>query len=333
MYEHMMKPKHILQSSQFDREWLEYLICLTNEVRKFNRSKEGLLYLASLLPHRRIMLYFTQPSTRTFLSFHSACQILGAKVSEVRDASISSEKKGESIEDSLRTFSSYVDMIIMRSPVAGLCNRIASLLDETPRGIPIINAGSGPDEHPTQALLDVYTLSRSFLDCGGIDGKHICFVGDLKRGRTVRSLAMMLTRFEKMKITFVSPPEFAIAEDLRQVLRASGSVEFEETSQMKQVLGDADAVYMTRLQDEYDIHSESLDVDYSKFYLRFEDLNLLKKEAVILHPMPRRAELDPAIDFDPRARYWRQERNGMWIRVALITILLGVDQHILLPEL
>ncbi|MDD9952149.1 MAG: aspartate carbamoyltransferase [Zetaproteobacteria bacterium] len=326
-------PRHILSSSQFERPWLEYVFKLTNEIRKYNRTKEGLLYLAALLPHRRIMLYFTQPSTRTFLSFHSACQILGAKVSEVRDASVSSEKKGESIEDSLRTFSSYVDLIIMRSPVAGLCDRIAAMLDQTPRSIPIINAGSGPDEHPTQALLDLYTLSRSFLEQGGIDDKHICFVGDLKRGRTVRSLALMLTQFQRIKMTFVSPERFAISGDLRAKMMACPNVEIYETCELKDILPHADAIYMTRLQDEYDVGEESKAVDYSKYSLKYRDLSCLQQDCVILHPMPRRDELDPAIDFDPRARYWRQERNGMWIRVALLTILLGVDHHILMPEL
>ena len=172
---------HILSADQFDRPFLDRICDLTDTIRRYDKSKEGMVYLQSLLPHRQSMLYFTQPSTRTFLSFQSACNIIGMKSSEIRDASTSSEVKGESIEDSLRTFSSYVDLIIMRSPVAGLCNRIAAMLDETPRPVPIINAGSGPDEHPTQALLDIYTLKRSFRKIGGIENKTICMVGDLLR--------------------------------------------------------------------------------------------------------------------------------------------------------
>lgn len=279
------------------------------------------------------MLYFTQPSTRTFLSFQSACHILGIKNSEIRDTATSSEMKGESIEDSLRTFSSYVDLIIMRSPVRGLCDRVASILDQSDRPIPIINAGSGPDEHPTQALLDIYTLERSFKELGGIEGKSICMVGDLKRGRTVRSLSRLLTLYPRAKIIFASPDAFKIEEDLRTFLLSS-KVEFIETNNFKDALVESDAVYMTRIQDEYDTSvGDSAKVDHSTFCLNQIHLKLLKPTTVIMHPLPRRNELDPAIDNDPRAKYWRQERNGMWTRVALMTTLLGVDEKILLPEL
>jgi len=325
--------RHVLSASQFDRNFLDRMYKLTNKIRRFDKSKEGLLYLQSLLPHKRAMLYFTQPSTRTFLSFQSACHILGMKNSEIRDASTSSERKGESIEDSLRTFSSYVDLIVMRSPVRGLCDRIAKLLDNSDRPIPIINAGSGPDEHPTQALLDIYTLERSFKDLGGIEGKTICMVGDLKRGRTVRSLSRLVALYPGAKLIFASPQAFRIEDDLRSFLK-SGCVEFMETMNFRDAVGQSDAVYMTRIQDEYDDQQgESAKIDTSSFCLTAEHLKIMKKTAVIMHPLPRRLELDPAIDNDSRAKYWRQERNGMWTRVALITSLMGVDHQILLPEL
>lgn len=328
------RPNHILRADQFNRGFLDYLFTLTNTIRQFDKSTEGLRYLQTLLPHRRAMLYFTQPSTRTFLSFQSACYVLGIKPCEIRDASTSSERKGESIDDSLRTFSSYVDLIIMRSPVPGLCDRMANLLDATPRPVPIINAGSGPDQHPTQALLDIYTLQRSFLRRGGVDGKTIVFVGDLKRGRTVRSLAALLTGFRDMRLLFVSPEAFRMGDDLREYLGRFPNVTIEETSDFLGALGEADAVYMTRIQDEYDSDfGESGRVDYSAYHLRYEDLPRLRSDAVIMHPLPRRDELDARIDRDPRARYWRQERNGMWVRVALITILMGVDDRIVLPAL
>ena len=324
---------HILSADQFDRPFLDRICDLTDTIRRYDKSKEGMVYLQSLLPHRQSMLYFTQPSTRTFLSFQSACNIIGMKSSEIRDASTSSEVKGESIEDSLRTFSSYVDLIIMRSPVAGLCNRIAAMLDETPRPVPIINAGSGPDEHPTQALLDIYTLKRSFRKIGGIENKTICMVGDLLRGRTVRSLSKLLTKYDGTKLIFASPPEFKIADDLRRALIKSG-ISFEETTDFQSAISAADAVYMTRIQDEYDTSSDaSKKIDTSKFCLKESHLASLQKTCVIMHPLPRRNELDPAIDRDPRAKYWRQERNGMWTRVALITMVMGVDKNILLPEL
>ena len=324
--------RHILSSSQFDRQFLDYLYTLTTTIRRFDKSREGLTYLRSLLPHKRAMLYFTQPSTRTFLSFQSACHILGITASEIRDAATSSERKGESVEDSLRTFSSYVDLIIMRSPIPRLCERIATMLDETPRPVPIINAGSGPDEHPTQALLDIYTLSRSLRNRGGIEGKTICMVGDLKRGRTVRSLARLLTNYEGVKILFASPEAYRIAADLRADLTAAG-IAFEETQAFQEAIAAADAIYMTRIQDEYQDGTDAAAADYRAFHLRAEHLGALKPDCAILHPLPRRDELDPVIDRDPRAKYWRQERNGMWVRVALLTILFGVDDRVQLPDL
>ncbi len=325
------KPRHILNAGQFNRPFLDYMYELINTIRRFDKTKDGLMYLQSLLPHRRAMLYFTQPSTRTFMSFHAACTILGLKPSEIRDSSTSSERKGESIEDSLRTFASYVDLIVMRSPVAGLADRISGLLDETPRPVPIINAGSGPDEHPTQALLDVYTLQRSFHAGHGIEGKTVCLVGDLKRGRTVRSLSRLLANYKDVKLIFASPIEYKIADDLRSFL-LSRNVAFEETTNFRDGIAAADAIYMTRVQDEYDVIGEKK-VDTRNYHLKYEHLDSLKKECVIMHPLPRREELDPAIDKDSRAKYWRQERNGMWTRVALITILMGVDSHIVMPTL
>ena len=327
-----LKPTHILHADQFNRDYLENLYHLTNTIRKFDKSKEGLLYLRSLLPHKRAMLYFTQPSTRTFLSFQSACYVLGMQPCEIRDTSTSSERKGESVEDSIRTFSSYVDLIIMRSPIAGLCDRIASLLDETPRPVPIINGGSGSDQHPTQALLDIYTLKRSFKDHNGIDGKTICMVGDLKRGRTIRSLSRLLLNYNNVKMIFVSPEEFKIADDLRNMLKKS-KVSFEETTDFNAAIKESDAIYMTRVQDEHDVAGESKKIDITKYHLKYDHLKTLRPHCVIMHPLPRREEIDVAVDQDPRAKYWRQERNGMWVRVALITKIFGVDNKILLPDL
>lgn len=325
-----MKFEHVLRSNQFHLGTLEYLFALADKIRKFNRTQEGLLYLRSLLPHKRAMLFFSQPSTRTFLSFQAACQILGIQTSEIRDPATSSEKKGESIEDSLRTFSSYVDLIIMRSPVAGLCEKIAALLDNTKSWVPIINAGSGPDEHPTQALLDLYTLNRSFKLHGGINGKTICMVGDLKRGRTVRSLSQLLAHYKDVKIIFSSPPEFKIEPDLRAHLQQAGNINFVETTDFVNSISSADAIYMTRIQDEYDSPENSLqNIDTSQYNLTYEHLAILKPSCKILHPMPRRQELDIKIDQDPRAEYWNQQRNGMWIRAAVIAVLLGVDQEVL----
>ena len=327
----MLCLKHILRASQFSRQDLEFVYRLTNRIRQFDKHKEGLLYLRGLLNEKRAMLYFTQASTRTFLSFQSACHILGLQTMEIRDSSTSSEIKGESIDDSIRTFSSYVDLIIMRSSVPGLCDRTAENLDQTPRAVPIINAGSGPDEHPTQAVLDMYTLMRSFKGADQIDGKTICFVGDLKRGRTVRSLAQMLCQFDGMKMLFVSPEELKMESDIIEKLQEH-KIDFTETDDFEGVIRQADAIYMTRIQDEYD-EGENSSSPPGLFSLTQKHLDVIRRDCVIMHPLPRRTELDKAIDSDPRAMYWRQERNGMWTRAALISIIFGVAEKVLLPNL
>ncbi len=307
----------VLISQQFDRPFLEKLSEIANTIRKIAKTKEGMVWLQSLLPHKRAMLYFIQPSTRTFLSFMNACHILGMRVSEVRDSSTSSEVKGETPEDTIRTFSSYTDVIIMRHPSEGFAEKSAWVLNNSERPVPVINAGSGKDQHPTQALLDIYTLRRSFENIGGIDGKSIVMVGDLMRGRTVRSLSYLLTNYSDVKIFYVSPSQFRMREDIKSFLSVKG-VDYREVESLEEVLSVADAIYMTRIQDEHDLDGESETVDYKGCYLTKEHLALIKEKAVIMHPLPRRNEIDPDIDNDPRAVYWRQERNGMWIRAALL---------------
>jgi aspartate carbamoyltransferase catalytic subunit len=318
---------HIIMAQQFDRSLLDEICELTTKIRGIAKGNKGVLFLQSLLQGKRAMLYFVQPSTRTFLSFMAACQVLGMQCSEVRDTATSSEMKGESQEDTVRTFSSYVDLIVMRHPQAGFAERIAFLLNQISRPVPVINAGSGKDQHPTQALLDIYTLHRSFQNYGGIDGKRIAFVGDLKRGRTVRSLAYLLRNYTGVKLYFVAPKELQMAEDLKGYLQEQ-EVAFEERDNLKEVITAVDAVYMTRIQDEYDEAGESKRIDYSAYYFKKEYLKILPPNAIIMHPLPRRAELPPEIDLDKRAIYWRQVRNGMWVRVTLIASVFRKDKDI-----
>ncbi len=321
-------PFHTLYAQQFSRALLERLCTLATEIRRIAKTREGALFLSSLLCHKRAMLYFSQPSSRTFLSHLSACEILGMRTGSVRDTATSSELKGESKEDSVRTFSSYFDLLIMRSPSKGLAERMAWVLGNSERSIPIINAGSGKDQHPTQALLDIYTLVRSFETQGGIDGKTVVFVGDLLRGRTVRSLSYLLTRFENVRQVFVAPTELQIKEDILQMLSKKG-VNFEVTSDLERWLPEADAVYMTRIQDEWDKEGgESAKIDTSAFKLGPEQVAAMKPTAAILHPLPRRDEISPLVDNDKRAKYWRQMRNGMWIRTALIAATFGCEAKI-----
>ncbi len=314
-----------LFAQQLDRGLLTHLFKTTDNLRRFTRKKEGMNYAGGLLSHARAMLYFVQPSTRTFLSFLNACHILGIKTSEIRDTSTSSEIKGESPEDTVRTFSSYVDMIIMRHPTPGFVEKTAWLMNRTNRPVPIINGGSGKDQHPTQALLDTYTLYRSFN--GEMDNKKIVMVGDLKRGRTVRSLTYLMKNYNNISLCFVSPRQFRMEPDILDFLKRH-NMPFMETEDFRSVMGEADAIYMTRIQDEHDKSGESKEVDYSPFHFKAEHLKLIKKNCVIMHPLPRRHEIEVAVDEDPRAVFWRQERNGMWARAALISYIFGVDREI-----
>jgi aspartate carbamoyltransferase catalytic subunit len=319
------RPYHTLIAQQFSREMLDDLCSLSTMIRRIAKNKPGMHFLNDLLSHKRAMLYFSQPSSRTFLSFYSACQILGMHMAEVRDSSTSSEMKGESLEDSVRTFSSYVDLIIMRSPLQGFAEKMAWLLSNTDRPVPIVNAGSGKDQHPTQALLDIYTLQRSFERYNGIQGLTVMFVGDLLRGRTARSLASLLTKYEGVKLLFVAPEQLQIGEDVQQELRECG-VEFELSSDFKGALPKADAVYMTRIQDEWDSQAgESERINIRDFHFRREHLPLLKPSGIIMHPLPRREDISTDVDMDHRAMYWRQVRNGMWIRCALMATTFGVE--------
>ncbi len=317
-------PFHTLFAQQFDREALDALCELASEIRTIAKGRAGMDFLQSLLSHKRAMLYFSQPSSRTFLSFLSACQILGLRTGSVRDAATSSEFKGESHEDSIRTFSSYFDLLIMRSPEKGLAEKMAWRLSNSSRPVPIINAGSGPDQHPTQALLDIYTLQRSFERRGGLRNRTVVFVGDLKRGRTVRSLSNLLLNYEGIRQVFVAPDALQIGEDILEMLRAHG-VEYRVGSDLRAELPRADAVYMTRIQDEWDTtKGESARIDTSRFKIGPEEMKLLPPTGVLLHPLPRRDEISTAVDDDPRAVYWRQMRNGMWIRAALIAATFGL---------
>ncbi len=326
-YEKNQRVYHVMVSQQFSYDFLMKLFDTADLVKHITHKPNGAEFLASVLQHKRAMLYFTQPSTRTFLSFLTACQTVGMNTGEVRDPSLSSELKGESQEDGLRTFSSYFDAIIMRDPKPGFCEYVAYCLDQTSRSVPIINGGSGKDQHPTQALLDVYTLYRSFQEQGGISGKTCCFVGDLLRGRAVRSVIYLLARYWKVEMYMVAPDTLQIAPDLEHFLQEQ-EIKVHKTDNLEEVLPHVDSLYMTRVQDEYDLSQESALLDYSKFHLTIENVQRMQKHAIIMHPLPRRHEIDPSIDSDPRAMYWRQLRNGMYIRAALLLYLFNMEHRL-----
>ena len=318
---------HVIDPRVFERPLLDELCALATRARLLAKTDAGARALRDLLPTRRAMLYFTQPSTRTFLSFNNACHILGMRTSEIRDPSTSSEVKGESFEDSIRTFSSYVDVIVMRTKESGRAAQAARLMNGIPRPVPVINAGSGSDQHPTQALLDIYTLQRSFEESGGIDGKVIGMMGDLKRGRTVRSLCYLMKNYRDVRLVFIAPEKFAMEADVKAYLDEH-RIPYTETARLAEALPALDAIYVTRMQTEWDTAGESNNVDLSLFSIGAPELARLKRDAIIMHPLPRGREIEPAVDQDPRAMYWRQERNGMWMRVAVLIKIFAAESGI-----
>ena len=366
-FERNERLRHVIFSGQFSTDMLEDLANTADKIRTLSKNRSGQDFLINLLHHKRAMLYFTQPSTRTFLSFMSACQILGITCNEVRDPSTSSETKGETRFDSIRMFSSYFDLIIMRSKLARLAESCAYLMNDLEatgnRSVPIVNAGSGADEHPTQALLDIYTLQRTFqfanakqsttdsrLDelrrdhpdlTTGLANKVYGFCGDIGRGRTVRSLASLLAKYEGVTLIFLAPddPALRIRSDLRNRLQEKGTKilevdSFEEKVAGVPVIEMLDALYMTRIQKEHHSEAEAARIaamDLSPYKLTKQLVERMKIYAPILHPFPRDqhfGEIPPEIDNDPRAMYFRQARNGMWIRAALLASVFGVDHQI-----
>jgi aspartate carbamoyltransferase len=359
--------RHVIFSGQFPVDLLEDLAGTADKIRLLSRSRPGQDFLLNLLHHKRAMLYFTQPSTRTFLSFMAACQILGMTCNEVRDPTTSSETKGETRFDSIRMFSSYFDLVIMRSPIARLAEACAYLMNDLERSgnrsVPIINAGSGADEHPTQALLDIYTLQRTFqfmhpdespvasrLDAlrrefpqlrSGLAGKVYGFCGDIGRGRTVRSLAALLAQYADVTLVFVSPdhPTLRLGGDLKQRLEQRGTrmIELESLESRfdgKPAIEQFDALYMTRIQKEHNLEADDTAfarIDFAQYKLTPALVRRMKPYAPILHPFPRDqhfGEIPPEIDNDPRAMYFRQARNGMWVRAALLAHLFNVDHQV-----
>lgn len=359
--------RHVIFSGQFPVDLLEDLAGTADKIRLLSRSRSGQDFLLNLLHHKRAMLYFTQPSTRTFLSFMAACQILGMTCNEVRDPATSSETKGETRFDSIRMFSSYFDLVIMRSPIARLAEACAYLMNDVERSgnrsVPIINAGSGADEHPTQALLDVYTLQRTFQFASpedspftsrledlrrdfpqlktGLAGKVYGFCGDIGRGRTVRSLAALLAQYADVTLVFVSPNHstLRLGSDVRQRLEHRGvrTIELESlesTLEGKPAIEQFDALYMTRIQKEHNVETDEAaftNIDFSRFKLTPALVRRMKPYAPILHPFPRDqhfGEVPSEIDNDPRAMYFRQARNGMWVRAALLAHLFNVDHQV-----
>jgi aspartate carbamoyltransferase catalytic subunit len=293
--------KHVIEAQQFDRSEIEQLFTLADEC-EFSTDKplQGKI-LASL---------FYEPSTRTRLSFESAMLRLGGNVITTENAKeFSSAIKGETLEDSIKVVANFADVIVLRHFEVGAALRSAEVST-----VPVVNAGDGTGQHPTQALLDLYTLMRELTH---IDNIHIAMMGDLKNGRTVRSLCYMLGKFQNIHIELISPPELQIGDDIKEYLRRH-NVTFNEREDFEGVIAHVDAVYQTRIQKErFDNENEYLQFK-GKYVLDAQNTETMKANAIIMHPLPRVDEINSDLDLLPRAAYFRQVRYGVFIRMALL---------------
>jgi len=258
---------------------------------------------------------FFEPSTRTRLSFEAAMLHLGGAVEGFSDAANSSTAKGESLSDTIRTVSSYVDVIAMRNPKEG-----AALLASQYSNCPIINAGDGGHYHPTQTLTDMLTI-RALQ--GGFEGHTIGFCGDLKFGRTVHSLSEAMARYKNNKFIFISPNELKVPEYVTQELDEAG-IEYTTAERLESVIGDLDILYMTRVQKERFFNEQDYIRLKDSYILDNAKMSLARKNMIVLHPLPRVNEIAPEVDDDPRAAYFKQVKYGMFVRMALIAKLTGV---------
>lgn len=258
---------------------------------------------------------FFEPSTRTRLSFEAAMLHLGGMVEGFSDAANSSTSKGESLADTIRTVSSYVDLIAMRSPKEG-----AALLASKFSSCPVINAGDGGHYHPTQTLTDLVTI-RALK--GDFEGHTIGFCGDLKFGRTVHSLAEAMSRYKNVKFVFISPEELKIPDWVARFLDKE-NIPYASVNRMEDVIQDLDILYMTRVQKERFFNEQDYLRLKDSYILDRQKLSLARKDMVVLHPLPRVNEISPEVDDDPRAAYFKQVKYGMYARMALISKILGV---------
>lgn len=301
--------RHVVESQQFSRSLLEDLFARAEEIKREPHRFMGRLngqVMAAL---------FYEPSTRTRLSFEAAMLRLGGQTMGTDNArEFSSAAKGETLEDSIRIVSGYADVIVLRHNEEGAARRAAAV-----SSVPVINAGDGKGQHPTQALLDLYTIRD---ELGRIDGVRVAMVGDLANGRTVRSLAYLLSKFRDIQVCFVAPPAVAMRDDLKAHLDEHG-VPWTETEDLDSVLPEVDVVYQTRIQKERFDSPEAYNEVRGRYVIDRRSMERMRKYAILMHPLPRVDEIAAEVDDDPRSAYFRQARNGLHIRMALLDRLLS----------
>lgn len=305
-----MRLQHVLDIDQFRRADIDLILTRAVEMRAI--AKRG---FDTRLQGRILATLFYEPSTRTRLSFESAMLRLGGQViSSEMAAETSSAAKGETIQDTVRIVESYAHAIAIRHPRAGTSAAAASVAS-----VPILNAGDGAREHPTQALLDLFTIAD---EIGRIDDFSIALVGDLRYGRAPRSLAKLLAQVRGCRIVMVAPPGIEMAGDVLDALRGAG-VAYEQQTDLAEVIDAVDVVYMTRVQKERFPSEAAYQAVQGRYQLDASLLARMPQGAVVMHPLPRVDEIHPKVDADTRAAYFRQARNGVYIRMALLDMLLN----------
>jgi aspartate carbamoyltransferase catalytic subunit len=309
----MLKGRHLLDPMDFTVEEIEeitdYAQKIIDEPEKYSHLCDGRL-LATL---------FYEPSTRTRFSFEAAMLRLGGRVIGFSEPNSSSVAKGESIGDTIRTIACYADIAVMRHPKEG-APRVASQYAD----IPVINAGDGGHMHPTQTLTDILTI-KSIK--GNLSNLTLGFCGDLKFGRTVHSLIKAMSRYENNKFVLVSPGELKVPDYITQEVLKKNNIEFQQVEKLDDVIGELDILYMTRVQKERFFNEEDYIRLKDSYILDGEKLKKAKEDMIVLHPLPRVNEIAYEVDSDPRACYFRQAKYGMYVRMALIAKLLGVDKE------
>ena len=304
--------RHMLNPLDFSLEETDNLLELAADIEK-DRSR-----YAHVCDGKKLATLFYEPSTRTRLSFEAAMLNLGGSVLGFASADSSSATKGESVSDTIRVISCYADICAMRHPKEG-----AAYVASTKSSIPVINAGDGGHQHPTQTLTDLYTI-RSLK--GRLSNMTVGLCGDLKFGRTVHSLINALSRYEGIRFILISPPELKVPDYIKESVLDAKNIEYRETTSLDDAIADLDILYMTRVQKERFFNEEDYIRMKDCYILDKEKMKLAKPDMYVLHPLPRVNEISVVVDDDPRAAYFKQVQNGVYVRMALIMTLLEVEK-------
>ena len=306
--------KYLIDPMDLSVEEIDELIDIANDIIK-DRTR-----YQDVCRHKILATLFFEPSTRTRLSFESAMLSLGGSVLGFSSASNTSASKGESVSDTISVVSSYCDIIAMRHPKEG-----APLVATRKSTVPLINAGDGGHNHPTQTLTDLLTIYR---EKGRLDNLTIGFCGDLKFGRTVHSLTKAMSRYKNIKFVFIAPPELKIPEYLKHDLLDDKNLDYKEVETIEEVIEDLDILYMTRVQKERFFNEQDYIRLKDTYILDLKKLEKSKSDLIVMHPLPRVNEIAIEVDDDPRAKYFDQVQNGRFMRMALILKMLGLENEV-----